>query len=102
MRMLEPVTALAVARRRLAVASRIASHAGEEVAARYALRALQPYTVNVWSKSTAMLRTALEPLFAGSSAWVLNRELFPTTYEERYGLVIDDEPPAPQVGALIV
>lgn len=90
------------ARWRLDVASRLVSYAGEDAALRYVLRALQAYVVDVWPKGITMLGDSVQPLFPDGSARVLNRDLFPTTYQERFGLVIDDEPPTPHVGTLIV
>lgn len=71
------------------------SQAGEEVAARVAFRALQPYSVAVWPKGIAVLESALEPLFPGGTAKMLDPHLYPATYDEVFGLVTDDEPSIP-------
>jgi len=67
----------------------------EDIAARVALRALQPYTVAVWPKGLAVLAKALEPLFPGSTTLTLDPFLFPAAYDETFGLVTDDEPTIP-------
>jgi CRISPR-associated endonuclease/helicase Cas3 len=67
----------------------------EDVAARVALRALQPYTVAVWPKGLTVLAKALEPLFPGSTTLTLDPFLFPAAYDETFGLVTDDEPTIP-------
>jgi len=67
----------------------------EDVAARVALRALQPYTVTVWPKGLTVLSKALEPLFPGSTTLTLDPFLFPASYDETFGLVTDDEPTIP-------
>jgi CRISPR-associated endonuclease/helicase Cas3 len=66
--------------------------AGEDVAARFAFRALQPYTVAVWPKGVAALGQALEPLFPGSTALMLDPQLYPASYDAMFGIVTDDEP----------
>lgn len=84
------------ARSRLRTVRGIASSmAGEEVASRVAFRALQPYTVAVWPKGIAMLGHALEPLFPGSTARMLDPNLYPASYDKTFGLVTDDEPVIP-------
>ncbi len=84
------------ARSRLRTVQGIArSQSGEDVAARVAFRALQPYTVAVWPKGLAVLGSALEPLFPGSAAKMLDPDLYPTSYDDVFGLVTDDEPTIP-------
>jgi len=81
------------ARSRLRTIQGIArGQSGEDVAARVAFRALQPYSVAVWPKGLAVLGSALEPLFPGSTAKILDRDLYPTSYDDGFGLVTDDEP----------
>jgi CRISPR-associated endonuclease/helicase Cas3 len=84
------------ARERLRIIQNIArSPVGEEVASRLAFRALQPYSVAVWPKGLAVLGTALEPLFPGSTALLLDPDLYPASYDAVFGLVTDDEPSIP-------
>ncbi|HBJ87784.1 MAG TPA: CRISPR-associated endonuclease Cas3'' [Verrucomicrobiales bacterium] len=84
------------ARARLRTIQNIArSQAGEEVASRLAFRALQPYSVAVWPKGLAMLKDALEPLFPGSTALLLDPNFYPASYDAVFGLVTDDEPSIP-------
>jgi CRISPR-associated endonuclease/helicase Cas3 len=84
------------ARARLCTIQNIArSPVGEEVASRLAFRALQPYTVAVWPKGLAVLGTALEPLFPGSTALLLDPQNYPSSYDAVFGLVTDDEPSIP-------
>lgn len=71
------------------------SPVGEEVASRLAFRALQPYTVAVWPKGLAVLGKALEPLFPGSTALLLDPQNYPSSYDAVFGLVTDDEPSIP-------
>ena len=73
------------------------SQTGEKVAARVALRALQPYSVAVWPRGLVVLESALEPLFPGSTAKMLDPYLFPGSYDQVFGLVTDDEPTIPAV-----
>jgi CRISPR-associated endonuclease/helicase Cas3 len=81
------------ARSRLRTVQGIArSQTGEDVAARVAFRALQPYSVAVWPKGLAVLEGALEPLFRGSTAKMLDPYFFPDSYDDVFGLVTDDEP----------
>ncbi len=42
-----------------------------------------------------MLDYALQPLFPGSTAKMLDPVLHPTSYDEVFGLVTDDEPTIP-------
>jgi len=82
-----------VARQRLARVRAMASGSvGEDVADRFALRALQPYTVNLWPRGAAIIQQTLEPLFPGSSARYLDTMLYPKAYHPIFGLLIDDEP----------
>jgi CRISPR-associated endonuclease/helicase Cas3 len=67
----------------------------EGAAARLALRALQPYTVQVWPKGLTTLRKGLEPLFPDSPTQTLDPFLYPDSYNETFGLVVDDEPVIP-------
>lgn len=84
------------ARSRLRTVQGIArSQTGEDVAARIVFRALQPYAVAVWPKGLAVLESALEPLFPGSTAKMLDPYLFPDSYDQVFGLVTDDEPTIP-------
>ncbi len=84
------------ARSRLHTVQGIArSQTGVEVAARVAFRALQPYSVAVWPQGLAVLESALEPLFPGSTAKMLDPYLFPASYDQVFGLVTDDEPTIP-------
>ena len=84
------------ARSRLRTVQGIArSQTGEQVAARVAFRALQPYSVAVWPKGLVILESALEPLFPGSTAKTLDPYLFPASYDQVFGLVTDDEPTIP-------
>lgn len=84
------------ARDRLRTIQNIAhSPVGEEVASRLAFRALQPYTVAVWPKGLAVLGTALEPLFPGSTTLLLDPLNYPSSYDAVFGLVTDDEPSIP-------
>jgi CRISPR-associated endonuclease/helicase Cas3 len=68
------------------------SQAGDEVAARVAFRALQSYSVAVWPKGLTTLEAALEPLFQGSAAKMLDPYLYPSSYDQLFGIVTDDEP----------
>ncbi|RYG97553.1 MAG: CRISPR-associated endonuclease Cas3'', partial [Alphaproteobacteria bacterium] len=84
------------ARSRLRTVQGIArSQSGEDVAARVAFRALQPYSVAVWPKGLAVLESILEPLFPGSIAKMLDPHLYPASYDPVFGLVTDDEPSIP-------
>lgn len=84
------------ARDRLRIIQNIArSPVGEEVASRLAFRALQPYSVAVWPKGLMVLKDALEPLFPGSTAMLLDPDLYPASYDAVFGLVTDDEPNIP-------
>lgn len=84
------------ARSRLSAVQGIArSQTDADVAVRVAFRALQPYSVAVWPKGIAALGSALEPLFLGSTAKMLDPYLYPGSYDEVFGLVTDDEPIIP-------
>ena len=55
------------------------------------LRSLQPYTINVFSSATKKLAAALTPLFPDSETQVLNLELWPQFYNDRFGLAADED-----------
>jgi CRISPR-associated endonuclease/helicase Cas3 len=84
------------ARKRLRTIQSIAAgQVGADAAARFAFRALQPYTVAVWPKGVAILGQALKPLFPESTALMLDPKLYPTSYNALFGMVTDDEPDIP-------
>ena len=88
------------ARARLAQARGMAQRAGDEkVAARFALRALQPYTVAVWPQAMAKLAPALDKLFPDSPSLVLDPRLLSNCYDSVFGIVTNVEPEIPP-GAL--
>lgn len=92
-----PVVVLfdAEARDRLRRVEQIAEHSDEILAARFALRALQPYTVLVRPTALKVLSSILQPLFKESEVKVLDPEFYTGTYDPVFGLSTDDEPRIP-------
>ncbi len=80
------------ARKRLADIERIVQNADEPVAARFALRALQPYTVLVRPADQRKLSNASRPLSAGNAVSVLDPDFYSGSYDSVFGLSTDDEP----------
>jgi CRISPR-associated endonuclease/helicase Cas3 len=81
----------AEARERLRTVEQIAQNADEAAAGRYALRALQPYTILVRPDALKHLRPALRPLFPGSQVSMLDPDFYSNAYDPVFGLT-DDEP----------
>jgi CRISPR-associated endonuclease/helicase Cas3 len=67
-----------------------------------AMRALQPYTINVRPSDFAKLKHTLIPLEESSEAWVLDLKIHPNAYSLRYGLLLTDEALRPPPDALMV
>jgi hypothetical protein len=80
------------AHRRVQEVEGMAKFSESSLAARFAFRALQPYTVLVRPKDRDKLRSALSPLFDGSAVFSLDSESFADSYDHEFGLNTDDEP----------
>ena len=76
---------------RIAEVQRLAS-AGVEHLDRFALRRLQPYTVQLSRHQAAQIQNALDPLYSDATAQVLNRPLYPKLYDTVFGLCLEDDP----------
>lgn len=70
----------------------MAKNSETSVVARFAFRALQPYTVLVRPNDRNNLHSALRPLFDGSAVFALDPEFYASSYDPVFGLSTDDEP----------
>ncbi|CAN5887889.1 CRISPR-associated helicase/endonuclease Cas3 [soil metagenome] len=87
------------AKERLRTFQQRLEHADVAVAA---MRALQPYTVNVRPTEFQKLKGALIPLEEGSEAWVLDLAIHRNAYSLQYGLLLTDEALRSPPGDLMV
>lgn len=83
------------ARAQLHRVEQIMKYGDASAADRFALRALQPYAVLVRPNDLNALSRAVQPLFEGSEARVLDPDFYTGTYDPVFGLSTDEEPQIP-------